>query len=123
MSERELQHERMRFEGMSNSQLQTRLSRITKSNKLHNFATIAEEYGYVSLARQARSKFERLYSHSVDRGGRTVPEVSGTGYVRRSRGTEVSSTTRSRAVAGKDTLEVVEDPEEAKRKGKRVIRI
>ena len=123
MSARELQHERDRFGSMTVSQLRTRLSRVTKSNKLLNFATIAEEFGYGGLATDARNKFERLYSHSVDGGGRTTQEVSGNGYTRRQRGTQVSSDTRTRAVGRDATLEIIEDPEKEKRKGKRVIRI
>lgn len=123
MSERELQHERMRFNGMSLAQLNTRLTRITKSNKLLNFAYIAEEYGYYTLAADARNKFEELYSHSVGQGERTPQEVSGNGYARGSLGTQATSTTRSRNVARKAKVEVVEDPEKKKRAGKRVIRI
>jgi hypothetical protein len=123
MSERELQHERDRFGSMSITQLQTRLSRVTNSNKLLNFAIIAEEFGYGMLATQARNKFEELYSHSVGGYNPPVLEVSGAGYSRGQRGTQVSSTTRSRAVGRNATIEIVEDPEEKKRKGKRVIRI
>ena len=62
----EIAHERRRFSDMSQAKLRTRLSRITKVDKLLNFANMADEFGYTDLARQARQKFERITGHSVE---------------------------------------------------------
>lgn len=63
----EIEHERMRFSTMSQSQLVTRLNRITKSDKLLRFANMAEEQGMTRLAVQARERFQRLFGHTVER--------------------------------------------------------
>ena len=63
MSQNAMEHERHRFSYMTNSQLRTRLSRISKSDKLLNFARMAEETGKYGLAALARDKFERLFNY------------------------------------------------------------
>jgi hypothetical protein len=52
-------HERERFESMTVRQLNTRLNRITKTDKLLDFAKMAREFGYSSLERKAIRKFEQ----------------------------------------------------------------
>lgn len=72
-----MDHERHRFSYMSMPELNRRLSRISKPEKLLNFAVMAEEQGYDELARSARAKFERLTGHKVAGTGASVGDVSG----------------------------------------------
>lgn len=65
MTVAELDHERMRFAGMTRRELQTRLNRITKTDKLLNFSMVAKESGYADLSAQALRKFEQKTGHQI----------------------------------------------------------
>ncbi len=55
-----LEYERMRFDSMSRRQLTTRLGRITKTDKLMNYARMAYEFKYFDLSRSALRRLEEM---------------------------------------------------------------
>lgn len=73
-----MDHERHRFSYMSESELGRRLTKMSKPDKLLNFAVMAEEYGYMRLAQLAREKFSRVTGHRVEGTGATPRDVEGT---------------------------------------------
>ena len=62
-----IEHERYRFSTMDKPKLRTRLSRITKSDKLLQFRQMAITFGYDDLADAASAKFARLYGYGVQK--------------------------------------------------------
>ena len=63
----DIDHERMRWRTMNVRQLETRLTKITDSQKMQNFIRLAEEYGYTSLVRDARERADMLRDQWITR--------------------------------------------------------
>jgi len=61
-----LEHERYRFQTMTERQLRTRLGRITDRRKLQNFVIVAREYGHHGLANEAERKLSPVRPLSED---------------------------------------------------------
>jgi hypothetical protein len=55
-----LEHERMRFNTMTERQLWTRLGKITTPAKVRLFIRLAEERGYIDLAMAGQGRLARL---------------------------------------------------------------
>lgn len=67
MSAKDWEHEEHRFSYMTQAKLRTRLSRVTKPDKLLRFAWIAADHGFGTLAVEAMRKY-------VQRTGDSVPD-------------------------------------------------
>ena len=87
-----IEHERNRFSKMTQRQLQVRLNKITKMDKLLNFAQMATEFSHFELAAQAVRRFESAIGSELT--SEWVEDLREFGYLPRRAGSIARRATR-----------------------------